>query len=424
VYHGDLDSPAPPPDELARLEALRRYEVLDTADEPAFDRITSMAARVFNVPIALISLVESERQWFKSRVGLEISETQRASVFCAQTILGDEPLVIADAHADRRFSDHPSVVGGPRIRFYAGAPLRTPDGFKLGTLCVLDIVPRQFSSAELATLRDLAALVVDELELRGALRAKSMAQTALNVAQAQLHEHIELLRGIVDSAGEGILVVDQHAQTVLLNPAGAAMLGLAGAPSGWARHAWPGATFAADGCTPIPLEALPSARALRGEDTDRLEVCVQLPARTQPLWLSITGRPLRDEAGAVTGGVVTFNDITELRAARERVAELALTDELTGLPNRRAFRSLLSRLVAEGQRGRNFALVMIDIDHFKAINDTHGHPTGDAVLVAVARRLNQRVRRTDFVGRYGGEEFCILYVDALQSARLGQTKTR
>jgi diguanylate cyclase (GGDEF)-like protein len=174
---------------------------------------------------------------------------------------------------------------------------------------------------------------------------------------------------------------------------------------------WPGETFAADGCTHVPPDALPSARALRGENTDRVEVCVRLPARVEPLWLSITGRPLRDEAGTVTGGVVTFNDITELRAARERVAELALTDELTGLPNRRAFRGLLARLVAEGQRGRNFALVMIDIDRFKAINDAHGHPTGDAVLVAVARRLNQRVRRTDFVGRYGGEEFCILYVD-------------
>src|SRR5688572_20449521 len=111
-----------------------------------------MAARLFNVPIALISLVESERQWFKSRVGLEATETQRASAFCAHAILYDEPLLIPDAHADQRFSDHPYVVGGPRIRFYAGAPLRTPDGFKLGTLCVLDIAPRDFTAQDLATL--------------------------------------------------------------------------------------------------------------------------------------------------------------------------------------------------------------------------------------------------------------------------------
>jgi diguanylate cyclase (GGDEF)-like protein len=171
-------------------------------------------------------------------------------------------------------------------------------------------------------------------------------------------------------------------------------------------------SFLADGGAPLTPEQSPMLRALRGLNTDRMEVCVSLRARTKPVYLSVTGRPIRDESGALLGAVVTFNDITALREARERVAELAQTDELTGLPNRRAFRTLLSRLVAEAQRGRNFGLVLLDIDHFKRINDSFGHQGGDEVLKRVAQTLTRSITGGDFVGRYGGEEFCALFIDA------------
>lgn len=404
-----------PANERERLEALRRYDILDSEPEPSFDRITAIAARVLGVPICLITLVDSERQWFKSKVGLERGQTPREQAFCAHAILDERPMIVRDAHRDQRFHDNPLVTGAPNVRFYAGAPLQTSDGFNLGTLCAIDQTPRDLSPAQLSTLEDLAALVVDELELRSALRAKSEAQRALADAQAQLRENLEQLRAIVESAGEGIVVVDRAARLMLVNAAALDMLGLRETPSSLGD--WPRISELrrADGVTPFAAEELPIQRALLGESSDRVEICVPESETHERVWLSVTARPLRDDSGEVAGGVVTFNDFTELRAARERVAELAMTDELTGLPNRRAFRELLARLVAENARGRDIALVIVDIDHFKRINDDFGHPTGDRVLALVAQRLAQRVRRTDFLGRYGGEEFCLLYVDVDQA---------
>ncbi|HEY2735718.1 MAG TPA: GAF domain-containing protein, partial [Polyangiales bacterium] len=164
--------PAPiPANEAARLAALRHYAVLDTDSEPAFDRITLIASRVLGVPIALVSLIDEGRQWFKSRIGLDAIETPRADAFCAHAILDTQPMVVPDARRDQRFAENPLVLGAPHIRFYAGAPLETPDGFNLGTLCAIDTQPRQFDEQQLATLRDLAALVVDQLESRATLRS-------------------------------------------------------------------------------------------------------------------------------------------------------------------------------------------------------------------------------------------------------------
>ena len=409
---------APLPDnEQERLAALERYEILDTEPEPSFDRITAIAARMLGVPIALITLIDAERQWIKSRVGFELRQTPRSSALCAHTIAQDDLLVVPDAHADRRFAEHAWVLSKPKLRFYAGAPLQTHDGYNLGTLCVIDERPRQLTPEQHAGLRDLAALVVDELELRFALRANSMAKLALNVAQLQLRDHVRQLRAIVESTAEGIVVVDRHARPTLVNPSARSMFGLDGAnePDDWQRVSQ---LRKPDGVTPLSHDEQPITRALQGLATDYAEVAAPAAPGGGPRWLSVSGRPLRDEeSGHVTGGVVTFSDIGALRAAREHVAELALTDELTGLPNRRAFTSALSRLIAESGRGREFALVMLDIDHFKRINDDYGHPLGDQVLVAVARCLTGRVRSVDLVARYGGEEFCILYVDvALERA--------
>jgi diguanylate cyclase (GGDEF)-like protein len=406
-----------PNNETQRLAALRAYSILDTEPEPAFDRITAIASRVLGVPIALVSLVDAERQWFKAKIGVEGAGSAREHAFCAHAIMHDEPMVVNDAHRDRRFVENPFVTGPPRVRFYAGAPLQAPDGYNLGTLCALDTRPREFSDREKETLSDLAALVVEQLELRKALRAQTMAQTALTVAEAQLRRHFRMLNGIVDGAGGGIAVVDAQQRPIIVNPAAMSILGMQSTPTGsdpW--HGFEGAMRADGSPQRIPSAELPIARALRGEDTEAFEMVVQR-GRTK-VFLSATGRPLRDDSGDVSGAIVTFNDITKLREAQARVAEMALTDELTGLPNRRAFGQLLSRLVAEGQRGRSFALVMIDIDHFKQINDTYGHQTGDNVLIAVGHKLSKRVRRTDFAGRFGGEEFCILYVDVDEACAL------
>jgi len=156
--------PAPiPADEDHRLSALRQLLILDTPPEERFDRVVAFASGEFDMPIVLVSLVDSQRQWFKARVGLDACETAREDSFCAHAILRDEILVVADALDDARFHDNPLVTGAPHLRFYAGAPLRLPDGASVGTLCLIDTRPRHLDATDLAILGALRQLVVDEL---------------------------------------------------------------------------------------------------------------------------------------------------------------------------------------------------------------------------------------------------------------------
>lgn len=152
-----------PDDEMQRLAALRSLGLLDTPAEERFDRITRMAQRLFDVPIALVSLVDQDRQWFKSRQGLDAPETPRSMAFCSHAILGGDVMVVEDALDDVRFVDNPLVSGDPNIRFYAGAPIAGPDGHQLGTLCVIDREPRVLDADERRTLEDLAEMIEDEI---------------------------------------------------------------------------------------------------------------------------------------------------------------------------------------------------------------------------------------------------------------------
>jgi GAF domain-containing protein len=155
-----------PENEARRLVALRRYQVLDTMAEQSFDEIVKVAAYIFGTPIALISLVDEERQWFKAKVGLEPQETHRDLAFCAYTMQQNEVLTVADATKDSRFADNALVTGDPSIRFYAGAPLVTPDGFGLGSLCVIDRQPKVLDAAQKEILQSLSRMVMTTLELR------------------------------------------------------------------------------------------------------------------------------------------------------------------------------------------------------------------------------------------------------------------
>ena len=155
--------PKNPDNEKERLMALKCLGILDTPAQEHFDRITRMAKRLFNVPISSISLIDENRQWFKSKVGLEATETPRDISFCGHTILNDETFIIEDASKDERFVANPLVAGEPFIKFYAGHPLKTRDGYNLGTLCILDLKPRTLSNEDILTLKDLASIVEDEL---------------------------------------------------------------------------------------------------------------------------------------------------------------------------------------------------------------------------------------------------------------------
>ena len=148
------------------MEAVHRYQILDTPADGTFDRITALAARIFSVPVAIVSVVDHERIWFKSHHGVEIDHVDRDPGLCASAILQDQPWIIRDARADLRTLFNPLVAGELGLQFYAGIPLRTRDGYNLGTLCILDIQSRTLSHRDLKTLEDLAAIVMNDLEQR------------------------------------------------------------------------------------------------------------------------------------------------------------------------------------------------------------------------------------------------------------------
>jgi GAF domain-containing protein len=159
--------PIIPENEAERLKTLQELNILDTSPEERFDRVTRYAANLFKVPIALVSLVDEDRQWFKSRVGIDATETPRDISFCAHAINSNEVFMVVQTRADPRFADNPLVTGEPRIRFYAGAPLEMENGMRVGTLCMIDKVPRVLDEAELQQLTELAKVIVKELQGEG-----------------------------------------------------------------------------------------------------------------------------------------------------------------------------------------------------------------------------------------------------------------
>lgn len=208
--------------ESQRLEILHGLKLLDTDPEERFDRVTRLAKRLFNVPIALVSLVDADRQWFKSRQGLDATETSRDISFCGHTILGDDTMIVSDASADERFADNPLVTGEPNIRFYAGQPLSAGNGCKVGTLCLIDTVQREMSEEDKAVLKDLAELVeqqfaamematIDELTGISNRRGFNMLAEKALQTRKRLHHKVTLLnfdlnlfKEINDSLGHAV----------------------------------------------------------------------------------------------------------------------------------------------------------------------------------------------------------------------------
>jgi GAF domain-containing protein len=188
-----------PRNETERLRALRSYKILDTKPEERFDDLTQLAAIICGVPISLITLIDSDRQWFKSKVGLDIAETPRAQAFCTHAIMQPETFVVPDASKDDRFANNPLVTGNPNIRFYAGAPLATADGHLLGTMCVIDRQPRTLTDDQKKALELLGRQVVANMELRKNLRELRAALAARDAAEGPSGEAAAGLDPIIET---------------------------------------------------------------------------------------------------------------------------------------------------------------------------------------------------------------------------------
>lgn len=298
------EAPHTDPQEQQRLHALARYQILDTPSEESFDRIARIATRLLEAPIALVSLVAEAHQEFKACLGLNRRRTDRAISFCTHAIAAGTTLVIPDATQDARFAENPLVTGTPHIRFYAGAPLRTPDGFLLGTLCVLDTRPRRLAAAQVRSLEDLAALVMSELELRREQAERAAAE--------------DLYTAVVEVLGEGVVVHDAGGAIIAANPSAQQILGLSldqllGRTSIDPR--W--RTLHEDG-TPFPGEEHPALLTLRtGQPQTNVVMGVERPGGNRR-WIAINTRPLAFAPdGQPEQVVATFADITDYRRSRK-----------------------------------------------------------------------------------------------------------
>ncbi|NBB85474.1 MAG: PAS domain S-box protein [Bacteroidetes bacterium] len=283
--------------EQARLAALRRYAVMDTPSEEAFDRLVQMASRTLGVPVALMTLVDADRQWAKAKVGIEASEIPRDVAFCHHNLADENVLVVPDLTADVRFADNPYVASEPGLRFYAGAPLCTPDGFVLGSICVLDTAPRTLTADEVATLEDLATLAVEELERRS------------------LHSY---RRGLLESMTDAFVAVDTNWRYTYVNARAEALLQRDRAAL-LGRSLW----------EEFPPEAVPTHYE-HLQEAVATQATAQYEAYVAPLdrWMEVSAYPF-------DGGLsIYFDDITEQRAQAKEVEQkrnlLEQTQQLAG----------------------------------------------------------------------------------------------
>ena len=292
-------------EEELRLRVLHDLGVLDTKAEERFDRITRLLSLALGVPIALVSLIDAERQWFKSKIGLDVCETQREHAFCAHAIVNPDSncLVIPDATTDLRFHDNPLVVGAPFVRFYAGQVLRDRSGLPMGTLCAIDTNPRTLNSLERDVLRDFAAMVEEELQ-RGK-DAESLRELSVMAEQKAV---------IFRTLTEGIVLQGPDGNILMWNSAAEGVLGLTGDELSGRKSIDPRWGAIHDDGTPWSGDTHPAMEALRTAQPVNDQVMGVNHPNGHRVWLRVNSQPVFDTNDNVTSVVTAFSDFTVERA--------------------------------------------------------------------------------------------------------------
>jgi len=309
--------PALPPDEAARLEALRAYEILDTAPGQEFDDITLLASHICGTPIAMISLVDENRQWFKSKVGTEESETSREVAFCAHGILQAEVFVVKDAILDARFADNPLVIGKAQVRFYAGAPLVNADGHALGMLCVNDRVPREITDEQKKALQALSRQVVAQLELKRSIKLLQQNIVERRRADAELAQERNLLGALMENSGDNIYFKDAESRFVRCSTGMAKLFGVEHISELIGRH-------------DRDFFSSEHASATYEDEHEIIRTGVPLLAKIEKetwksggvTWALTSKMPFRNEAGEIVGTFGISKDITAMKVAEQELEKV------------------------------------------------------------------------------------------------------
>ena len=308
--------------EHARIAALRRYQVLDTDPESNFDELTALAAHICQTPIALVSLVDTDRQWFKSRLGLDVCSTDREVAFCTYAVASGSLFVVPDAAADPRFSNNPLVTGPPFIRSYAGAPLVTAEGHVLGTLCVLDTVPRELSAKTLSLLSSLARQAMNLLEHRRQTYLLTREIAEHELAEQMLARQRQFDEAVLESVSAGVLACDADGRVVVRNAAQRQMTGVRdGDPIVGDRVSGRLRMLLADG-SELPAAQSPLRQAMAGGELIDEPMRIGQPGG-QLHDVLVTARQIRDPEGTLLGAVAAFTDITSERAVQEQLRSSA-----------------------------------------------------------------------------------------------------
>jgi GAF domain-containing protein len=310
--------PKIPSNEPERLQALRRYEILDTEAEKEFDDLCQLASQICNTPIAMISLIDENRQWFKARKGVDATETPRDMAFCAHAILETDVMVVEDASKDGRFSENPLVKSEPKIRFYAGAPLRTPDGFQIGTICVVDRQPGHLSSQQVESLRALSRSVVTQLELRRSFLELHRSSQVRDRLERNVRESERQLFRFLEAVPVGVFVLDANGNPYYANQMAQMILGRGIAPDASPEELSDVyKAYVAGTDQEYPTDRLPSVRALSGESTTVDDIEIHRVDKIIPLqsW----GAPITDESGKLIFAISAFSDISRHRWAEKRL---------------------------------------------------------------------------------------------------------
>ena len=302
-----------PPNENERLNVLHALNLLDTPPEEVFDRITRLVARVLDVPIALVSLVDTDRQWFKSRVGLDAIETPRELAFCAHAIVQTSPMIVPDATLDERFADNALVTSNPNIRFYAGVPLRSVSGLSIGTLCAIDSKPRKLNADEINILIDLAAVISKEVQMREAM---ILSQATSELAKKAVETIEARFRTVFERAGVGIALVAPDGGWLRVNDALCQIVG-------YSQDEFVKLTFQ-DITHPDDLDSdLYLLRQLIDDEIDRYQLEKRYITKSgNTIWIQLIVTKQMSPQGELEYLVSIIKDIQERKEAEASLAEL------------------------------------------------------------------------------------------------------